>query len=126
MEKEKETFAVIGAAMEVHRILGCGMSEKVYQDALEVEFRQRGIPYVREKHFTVTYKDVVLTHDFYADFYCYDIVVVEIKATSVIENLYKAQVISYLKASSTRVGLLINFGEESLIYERFSNYQGNK
>lgn len=116
---------MIGAAMEVHRILGCGMPEKVYQDALEVEFQKRGIPYEREKHFTVTYKDVVLAHDFYADFYCYDSVVVEIKATSVIENIFKAQVISYLKASSTRVGLLINFGEEALIHERLFNIEGS-
>ena len=123
-EKKDETYAIIGAAMEVHKVLGCGLPEKVYQDAFEEELRLRDIPYVREQHFTVSYKDKVLDHDFYADFCCFDSVVVELKATSVIEDIHKAQIISYLKASKIKVGLLINFGEESLIYDRFYNSEG--
>lgn len=125
LERSQETFVLIGAAMEVHRRLGCGLPEKIYQDAFEVELRHRSIPYEREKHFNVSYRDIKLSHDFYSDFLCFGCVVVELKATSVIEDIHKAQVISYLKASKIRVGMLFNFGELSLIYERFYNSEGD-
>jgi len=107
--------------MEVHKTLGLGFTEYVYQDALEKEFRLRAIPYEREKHMTVSYKGVALQHDFFADFVCYGNIIVELKAAKELCDEHKAQVINYLKVSGMRLGLLLNFGESSLIYERLLN-----
>lgn len=115
-----ESYKIIGAAMRVHSVLGCGFSEKVYQDAFEVELRKRGIPYVRERHMTVEYDGVVLPHDYYVDFLCYGKIAVELKAVSEITPVFKAQTINYLKAGQLQVGYLINFGETVLKYERFA------
>lgn len=102
---EKESYDIRGAALEVHKELGCGFSEKVYQDALEVEFKKRGIPYEREKRLIVQYKGVTLSHDFYSDFVCYDKIIVELKAVEKLLPIHKAQVINYLKVSGMQVGL---------------------
>lgn len=117
----QESYNIIGAAMDVHRTLGQGFSEYVYQDALEKEFHSRGIPYEREKHMTVIYKGEALQHDFYADFVCYGNIIVELKAVKELTNEHKAQVINYLKVSGLRLGLLLNFGESSLVHERLLN-----
>lgn len=117
----QESYAIIGAAMEVHKTLGLGFTEYVYQDALEKEFQIRGIPFEREKHMTVTYKGVPLLHDFYADFICYGRIIVELKAVKELTDEHKAQVINYLKVSGMRLGLLLNFGGSSLTYERLLN-----
>lgn len=117
----KESYDIIGAAMEVHKTLGNGFSEYVYQDALEKEFQLRGIPYEREKHMTVSYKGTILDHDFYADFVCYGRIIVELKAVKNLADENKAQVINYLKVSGLRLGLLLNFGGTSLAYERLLN-----
>ncbi len=113
-----ETYAIIGAAMAVHRELGCGFLEKVYQQALAIEFDLRGIPYEREKHLTVNYKGHVLDQDYYADFVCYGNIIVELKSVSSLQSEHYAQVINYLNCAQFPVGLLINFGEESLVYKR--------
>lgn len=112
------TFSIIGAAMEVHRVLGCGFTEPIYQDALEEEFRLRNIPYSREKSFQVTYKDKVLDKTFRTDFVCYDKVIVELKTASDFTDEHYAQVCNYLKASGMELALLINFGKKSLEYKR--------
>ena len=70
-----ESYSIIGAAMEVHRVLGVGFTEYVYQDAFEVEFKNRGIPYLREKHLTVSYKGCLLRHDYFVDFLCFDSII---------------------------------------------------
>ena len=119
---KEETFAIIGACMEVHKTLGRSFSEKVYQDALEQEFKLRGIPFEREKHFCVEYKGVTLSHDFFADFLCYDAVIVELKAVSELDNENREQIINYIHAADKQVGLLFNFRTPSLTYERFVNF----
>lgn len=113
-----ESYAIVGAAMQVHTSLGCGFVEKVYQEALEIEFTKRGIPFEREKRLLIKYNSQVLKTDFYVDFLCYDAIVVELKAVSEVVNEHKAQVINYLKAGNYRLGYLMNFGQEHLYYER--------
>ena len=116
--KDKETYAVIGAAMNVHRELGCGFLEVVYQEALEREFQYLNIPYQRECKLSIFYREKELSAYYKADFVCYGKIIVELKALSQLTGTEKAQVINYLKASNLQRGLLINFGEKSLKYER--------
>ena len=115
---DPRTYAIIGAAMEVHRVLGCGFLEPVYQKALAVEFSKRKIPYVRETSFPVFYKDVELNVPYRPDFICYDNVVVELKALGRISGIEESQVINYLKVTGHETGLLLNFGTRSLEYRR--------
>lgn len=113
-----ESFEIIGICMEVHRILGKGLLEIVYKDAIEYELRLRNIPYSREKKYEVKYKDVILPHCFYADFIINNIIV-EIKAQNGIVEEQYSQIINYLTISKCPIGLLINFGENSLKFKRF-------
>ena len=104
--------------MEVHRIIGCGFTEPIYQEALEEEFKLRGIPYQREKTIHITYKGKVLSKDFRPDFICYDKIIVELKAVDDLVDEHYSQVYNYLKATGLQLGLLINFGKKSLEYKR--------
>lgn len=106
--------------MEVHRLLGCGFTEKVYQDALEQEFLSEGIPYEREARMHVIYKGVELNSEYIPDFVCFGEVIVELKAVQELDDLHKAQTINYLHVSNFPVALLINFGKESLEFHRFN------
>lgn len=115
---KEESYNIIGAAMEVHRIIGNGFTELVYQDALEVELRMRGIPYEREKTFDLSYKGVKLDKTFRADFVCYNSIIVELKSVYQLADEHTAQVYNYLKASGLSLGLLLNFGRISLQHER--------
>lgn len=114
----QESYNIIGAAMEVHKVMGTGFTEPVYQDALEIEFKLRGIPYEREKFFDIEYKGQKIDKTFRADFVCYNNIIVELKALYSIENEHLSQVYNYLKTSGLKLGLLINFGRDSLMYER--------
>lgn len=107
--------------MQVHSELGCGFLEAVYQEALEIEFRQKGIPYEREKELSIFYKGILLQKTYKADFVCFDKIIVELKSLSELNNDHRAQIINYLKATDMKLGLLINFGEKTLKYERFAN-----
>ena len=118
LHKEK-TYQIIGAAMAVHQYLGCGFTEKVYQDALEIEFQTRDIPYEREQPMEVSYRGVRLNTQFVPDFICFDDIIVELKAVKGLEDIHRAQAINYGKVANTEVALLINFGESSLRYERY-------
>jgi len=113
-----ETFKIIGLAMEIHRILGRGFSEVVYKDAMEYELSHRGIDFEREKEFVVKYKNVFLPHKFYADFLVFNSVIVEIKAQKGIVEDHYGQTINYLAASKCQIGLILNFGEPSLVSKR--------
>lgn len=108
---QQESYNIIGAAIEVHKKLGCGFLEGVYGDALAIEFSLRNIPFEREKRLRIRYKEQFIEHCYIADFVCYDNVIVELKALSSIDNNHYAQVINYLKATGYHLGLLINFGE---------------
>ena len=109
---------IIGIAMEVHRTLGRGFSEIVYKDAMEYEMNEKHIEYKREKEFLIKYKKVILPHKFFADFVVFDAVILEIKAQKGIVEEHYAQTINYLAASKCKVGLILNFGEASLIFKR--------
>ncbi|GAO30473.1 GxxExxY protein [Geofilum rubicundum] len=113
-----EAYKIIGAAMNVHRELGCGFLEPVYSEALEIEFKQQGVPYQREVPLSIAYKGETLNKLYQADYICYQNIIVELKAISSFEGIHEAQVINYLKATGYKLGLLINFGEQSLKYKR--------
>lgn len=117
-EKDPQTCAIIGAAMEVHRQLGHGFSEKVYQEALAVESAQRQLPYERELVLVVKYKGIELTSYYKPDFIFFGEVIVEIKAISKLTSADEGQVINYLKATGLRRGLVLNFGTPSLEFKR--------
>ncbi|MGE0865749.1 MAG: GxxExxY protein [Vicinamibacterales bacterium] len=116
---DSRTFAIIGAAMEVHRVLGSGFLEILYRDALAIEFGLRLIPFVAETPCQVTYKGHSLRGHYRMDFVCFDSVVVEIKARFGTGPAEQAQVLSYLAATGHRTGLLLNFGSAKLEYKRF-------
>ena len=110
---ENESYAIRGAAMKVYDVLGVGFVEPVYQEALEIEFRRRNIPYKREVEIDVYYDGILLEKKFRADFICYDSIIVELKAVSELDNGNLLQLCNYLKATHLRLGLLINFGNIS-------------
>jgi len=119
MDNDPRTYAVIGAAMEVHRQLGCGFLEAVYQEALEVELTARGIPFEAQVEIPVRYKGQVLKTFYRADFVCFDVIVVELKALTQLGNVEEAQVINYLKGTGYEIRLLLNFGRTSLQSKRY-------
>lgn len=117
-QRDPETYAIIGAAMEVHRQLGHGFLEAVYQEALTIEMTKRNIPFEREVAVPVEYKGQRLQCSYRADFICFDKVVVELKAINQLTGADEAQLINELKATSLHRGLLLNFGMPSLVYKR--------
>ncbi len=116
--RDKETYAIIGAAMTVHCELGCGFLEAIYQDALEKEFQRLSIPCAREVKLPVFYRGEQLKSYYQADFICFNSVIVELKALQRLSGTEEAQVINYLKASNLHRALLLNFGTKSLQHKR--------
>ena len=116
--RDERTYKIIGAALEVHKELGCGFLEAVYQEALGKEFATQGIPFKSQPIVEIKYKGEPLEKKYQPDFVCYDEVILEIKAISGLTGVEEAQLINYLKASGLKVGLLINFGTKSLEYKR--------
>lgn len=104
-----EVFAVVGAAIEVHRELGSGFLEAVYQEALEFELTQRQIPFIRQQPLPIRYKHTILSKLYIADLVCFDQIIVEIKAIQRLTPVEHAQLLNYLKATHKPLGILMNF-----------------
>ena len=115
----KESYVITGAAMHVYNTLGPGFLEAVYQEALAIEFKKRGIPYEQAKELKVSYDGQELKQTYRADFVCYGNIIVELKAVSELDNSHRSQVYNYLKATGYKLGIIFNFGSrEELQYER--------
>ncbi len=114
------TKEIIGAAMEVHSTLGCGFLERVYEEALAVEFGLRDVSFERQKPLDVFYKEKNVKQ-FVCDFLVAGAVLVELKAIKELTGVETGQVLNYLKATSLKLGLLLNFGASSLQYKRVIN-----
>ena len=116
-----EVYAIIGAAIEVHRVLGSGFLEAVYQEALEIELSSRQVPFDTQTPLNIMYKSHRLQKGYIADLYCYEKIIVELKALNQLSGKEEAQLLNYLKATGFRVGLLINFGSSGkLEWKRYA------
>ena len=111
---KEESGKILKACFEVHNELGNGFLESVYQEALELEFKSQKIPYEREKLLPIMYKGHVLNKEYYADFVCYDSIIVELKSVKEVLPEHRAQVMNYLKATGFKLGLIFNFKEKSI------------
>ncbi len=115
---KEESYKIIGVAMEVHRELGSGFLEAVYHEAMKIELENKEIPFIHEAELNLWYKGIQLKKTYAADFVCYNKIIIEIKALKELNSQHEAQVINYLKATNSKLGLLINFGSDSLEYKR--------
>ncbi|MFK5920735.1 MAG: GxxExxY protein [Verrucomicrobiota bacterium] len=124
MEKElllkDECFAIVGAAIEVHRELGCGFLEAVYQEAIEIELKQRSIDFDSQPSLRIHYKGELLKKEYVPDVICFGTIIVELKALDQLTGKERSQILNYLKVSQMKLGILINFGSSGkLEWERF-------
>jgi len=117
--RDRQTHSIIGAAIEVHRHLGSGFLEPVYQEALELELETRKIRFAREVELPVFYKGQPLALRYRGDFICFDAILVELKAIARLTDREGSQVINYLSACRLHRALLLNFGSGSLQCRRF-------
>jgi len=117
--RDPETYQIIGAAMAVHRELGCGFLEPVYKAALPIEFHRRGIAFAAEVPLSITYAGVILPVSYRIDYICASGVVVEVKALAAVGGREESQLLNYLKASGIRRSPLLNFGAQTLQYKRY-------
>ena len=121
---KEESYRIIGACFEVHKENGAGFLEAVYQECLSIEFASSAIPYQEKRDLRLHYKGQVLKQFYQPDFFCFDRIIVEIKAVKQLNDEHRAQIINYLKSTSVKLGLLVNFGHHpGLEYERFVNEQ---
>ena len=116
--KQEEYYKIIGLCMEIHRELRGGLLESIYKEALEIEFKNHGIPYQREKEFIIKYKDYQLSKKFYADFVVYDDIILEVKAIRIIVDNNIAQTLNYMSITKSKLGIIANFSLKSLQQKR--------
>lgn len=125
MEKivfKNESYQIIGACFEVYNEMGCGFFEAVYQECLEIQFSEQGLPFTSQSPLELSFKGRVLQQKYVPDFICYEKIVVEIKAVKELCDEHRAQVHNYLHATGYKLGLLVNFGHyPKLQYERIVN-----
>lgn len=122
---KEESFKIIGACMKVHRLLGAGFLEAVYEEAMEKEFQIQKIPFKKQVKLELFYDNQKLKKHYRADFVCYDSIILEIKAVSQIPIAFNAQLKNYLKCTKMELGMLINFGTPSLTYKRILNLKNS-
>ena len=122
LKLKEEVYAVIGAAIDVHRELGPGFLESIYQEAMEIELKAKDIPFVAQQPIAVQYKGVTLKKQFFADLVCFEQIIVEIKALARLSGTEQAQLLNYLKGTGFPMGILINFGSHGkLEWKRLVN-----
>jgi len=115
----EESYKIVGACFEVYKAKGCGFTEPIYQECLELEFKLQDISFVSQALMELDYKGTKLLQHFRVDFLCYDSIVVEIKALPKLTDVCRSEVLNYLSANKFRLGLLVNFGHHPrLEYER--------
>lgn len=117
-QEYKDIYGVVGAAMEVYNTLGHGMAEPIYQEALEREFRRRGMEVEREKELRMYYKDELMDKTYFADFY-YQGIIIELKSVEEISSVQRAQLFNYMRITKRHKGILFNYGEKTLHTERY-------
>ena len=117
-ERDPQTYEVIGAAMEVHRELGCGFAEPVYYEPFAIELAARGVPFIGDVQLPIIYKGRRMRKTYRVDYICFDAIVVELKALPNLGSIEDAQLINYMRAANKERGLLLNFGARSLQYKR--------
>jgi len=115
---KEEVFKLVGLCMEVHREFGKGQDEVLYKDAFVVELQRAQIPFTRELKYEVNYKGVILPHHYYADFVIWNKIMFEGKAVERLTEAHVKQVLNYLAISKLELGLLVNFGSDSLEWKR--------
>src|SRR5262245_46733804 len=115
---KEEVFKLVGFCMEIHRELGKGHDEAIYKDALVVDLQRAAIAFSRELKFEISYKGVILPHHYRADFVVCNKILFEAKAVDKLTDAHVKQVMNYLAASKLEVGLLVNFGADSLEWKR--------
>jgi GxxExxY protein len=121
-----EVFKLVGLCMEIHRELGKGHDEVIYKDALVIELQRAQIQFARERKYEVAYKGIVLPHFYYADFVIGEKILFEAKAVEQLTEVHVKQVLNYLAASKLELGLLVNFGGDSLEWKRVVLSRKNK
>jgi len=123
---KQEAYRIVGACFEVYNDKGCGFHEPVYQECLEIELELQGVPSVRQKAITLSYKGRPLKQVYQPDLICFDKIIVELKAVGNICDEHRAQVLNYLNATGYTLGLLVNFGHyPKLEWERIA-YSGKR
>jgi len=118
---KEESYEIIGACMQVHRSLGAFFLEAVYEEALEKEFNKEKIPFQKQVKLELYYNEQKMNKTYRADFICFDKIILEIKAVSILPKVFQAQLRNYLRCTEMKLGILINFGQPSLNYKKVVN-----
>ncbi|MGX1929023.1 GxxExxY protein [Flagellimonas sp. 2504JD4-2] len=113
-----ESYFIIGLCMDIHTELGKGFNEAVYGEALEFELKENGVPYRKEMQYPIKYKGKLLKQNYFADFVIDNKIILELKAVQMLTSSHVKQTLNYLAVSKLKLGLLINFGQDSLCYKR--------